>query len=50
MLQSAYDNKFSTEQEEFWSGEFGEDYIERNTKEDLFFKKTCGFLLMLSKA
>ena len=36
-------NKFSTEQEEFWSGEFGEDYIERNTKEDLFFSKNLWF-------
>jgi len=35
-------NKFKTEQENFWAGEFGDDYISRNTDED-FRKSNLNF-------
>lgn len=35
--------KFSTEQEKFWAGKFGEDYLLRNTKEELLAKNLWFF-------
>lgn len=40
--------KFSTEQERFWAGEFGDEYIERNSSEDLLAMKTALFSKILS--
>lgn len=40
--------KFSTEQEIFWAGEFGDEYIERNRSEDLLATKTALFSKILS--
>jgi len=34
---------FSTEQEKFWAGKFGEDYISRNTREELLAKNLWFF-------
>ena len=35
-------NKFKTEQEEFWAGEFGNDYISRNKSEE-YLASNIGF-------
>jgi len=37
------DKNYTTEQEEFWAGEFGEDYLHRNTKEELLAKNLWFF-------
>lgn len=44
------DNKFITEQEVFWAGEFGNNYINRNNSNELLSKKTVAFSNMLRKA
>lgn len=41
---------FSTEQEEFWAGQFGDDYIERNTHDRLLFSKIAMWSKMLASA
>ncbi|MEX0328245.1 MAG: pseudaminic acid biosynthesis-associated methylase [Ruegeria sp.] len=41
---------FSTEQEEFWAGKFGNQYIERNTHERLLMPKVAMWSKMLSSA
>ena len=41
---------YETDQENFWSGEFGDEYIERNSSESLLAFKTGRLARMLSKA
>lgn len=41
---------FKTEQEVFWAGQFGDDYIERNLSERLLFKKVALFSRMFQAA
>ena len=36
-----------TEQEEFWAGSFGDEYVERNRSNNLLISKTCMFSTML---
>lgn len=40
---------FSTEQEKFWAGQFGEDYLQRNTKEELLAKNLWFFTNALKR-
>jgi pseudaminic acid biosynthesis-associated methylase len=40
---------FKTEQEEFWAGEFGTEYIQRNTGEDWIANNTAHFARILAK-
>lgn len=42
--------KYSTEQEDFWAGEFGNDYINRNNSEKLFFSKVAMWSNILRSA
>ncbi|EMY69566.1 pseudaminic acid biosynthesis-associated methylase [Leptospira vanthielii] len=39
--------KFQTSQEEFWAGEFGKDYIERNQSDQLLASNLCFFSKIL---
>ena len=41
--------KYSTEQEEFWAGSFGNDYVERNLDQQLLSTKTGNFAKFLRK-
>ena len=41
-------NKYMTEQEEFWAGEFGKEYIERNNSQELLAIKTGFYAKVLS--
>lgn len=41
---------FETEQERFWAGEFGSDYIDRNSSESLLTSKTVMWARMLRAA
>jgi pseudaminic acid biosynthesis-associated methylase len=41
---------YTTEQEEFWAGEFGDAYIERNEGPDVLASKTAMFARALSRA
>lgn len=41
---------YKTEQENFWAGEFNNDYMNRNTGEDLVLSKFIDFSLMLRSA
>ena len=41
---------FKTEQEEFWSGQFGEDYISRNQSEQLVIRRVVHFGRFLRSA
>ena len=40
---------YETEQENFWSGQFGNEYVERNRSEAILASKTATFVKMLSK-
>ena len=42
--------KYKTEQEEFWAGEFGSDYIDRNNSESLLYSKVAMWARMLESA
>lgn len=42
--------EFQTEQERFWTGEFGDDYMERNRGERLVAAKTALFARALRGA
>src|SRR5579863_3867885 len=42
-------NRFKTEQEEFWAGRFGDDYIGRNTAESLAASNLALFARILSR-
>ena len=41
---------YKTEQEKFWAGEFGHDYIDRNNSEQLLFSKVAMWSKMLKAA
>ncbi|MFC7290709.1 pseudaminic acid biosynthesis-associated methylase [Hirschia litorea] len=41
---------FSTEQEKFWAGNFGDAYIDRNKSESLFYSKMAMWAQMLKSA
>ncbi len=43
-------NDFSTEQEKFWAGNFGDAYIDRNKSETLFYSKMAMWAQMLKSA
>ena len=40
---------YQTEQERFWAGSFGDDYISRNYNEAILATKTANFAKMLSR-
>lgn len=42
--------KYSTEQEAFWAGEFGSNYIDRNNSEELLFSKVAMWSNILRSA
>ncbi|ADR32829.1 pseudaminic acid biosynthesis-associated methylase [Sulfuricurvum kujiense DSM 16994] len=42
-------SKFSTEQEKFWAGEFGDDYISRNRGENLIASNTVIFARLFQR-
>lgn len=42
--------EYKTEQEKFWAGDFGEDYIRRNSSEKLLFSKVAMWARMLRSA
>ena len=41
--------KFETEQEAFWAGEFGNNYIDRNQGESLLASNTAFFAKILAR-
>jgi pseudaminic acid biosynthesis-associated methylase len=41
-------NKYMTEQENFWAGKFGEEYIERNNSQEILSTKVAFFSKVLS--
>lgn len=49
MRKEFYMQKYITEQENFWAGEFGKDYIERNKSTDLISANTYLFSQIISK-
>jgi spore coat polysaccharide biosynthesis protein SpsF len=42
-------NEYCTEQEDFWAGEFGDEYIDRNPEEQLLINRRAMFNTILSK-
>lgn len=42
--------EFSTEQEKFWNGQFGDDYIDRNNSQHLFETRIAMWSKMLHSA
>ena len=41
---------YKTEQENFWAGEFGQSYIDRNNSESIFYAKVALWVRMLRAA
>src|SRR4051812_49151323 len=41
--------KFSTEQESFWAGKFGDEYVSRNNKPESISRRTAVFAKILSR-
>jgi len=44
------EKNFSTEQEDFWAGEFGDDYVDRNAAEQLLISNTALFTQIFRRA